>query len=189
LFEAVIAGGQIGQRGPDGLVGVKAAIDHRADGDPRSEGALTPPMPETAAEGFDLRIGQILLEGGHLNGRGKNLAAELRSCRYHARRASLFHETGFATHLIDKAGPLLLHTRACDRPNRMPLGTLPGFSRAAGRERFRLMGNRENLGSVPRFPERSREMEAKPSEALAEYKRLSGVMKHDKRSQPARCED
>jgi hypothetical protein len=65
-------------------------------------------MPEAAAEGFDLSIGQILIECGDLNDRGKNLAANLRSCRYHARRASLFHETGFATHLIGKAGPLLL---------------------------------------------------------------------------------
>jgi hypothetical protein len=71
-------------------------------------------MSEAAADGFDLRIGQILIERGNLNGRGKNLAAGLRSCRYHARRASLFHETGFATHLIDKAGPLLLLTRAYD---------------------------------------------------------------------------
>jgi hypothetical protein len=65
-------------------------------------------MPEAAAEGFDLRIRKILIEGCDLDGRGKNLAANLRSCRYYARRASLFHETGFATHLIDKAGPLLL---------------------------------------------------------------------------------
>jgi hypothetical protein len=72
-------------------------------------------MPEAVADGFDLRIGQILMEGGHLNGRGKNLAARLRSCRYHARRASLFQETGLLTHLIDKAGPLSLPLRAYAR--------------------------------------------------------------------------
>jgi hypothetical protein len=125
LFEAVIAGGQVGQGRPNGLVGVKAAIDHRADGDPRSEGALTPPMSEAVAEGFDLRIGQILMECGHLNGRGKNLAAGLRFCRYHARRASLFHETGYATHLIDKAGPLLSVPWAIPGLILMPLGSVP----------------------------------------------------------------
>jgi len=78
-----------------------------------------------AADGFDLRIGQILIECGNLNGRGKNLAAGLRSCRYHAWRASLLPETGISTHLIGKAGPLLSVPWAILGLILMPLGEEP----------------------------------------------------------------
>ncbi len=67
------AGNEIGHHRSDGVIGVKAAIDHRMHHHRRRQLSPPPRVAEFCGDSVDLTIGQLLLQRRQLNGRTESL--------------------------------------------------------------------------------------------------------------------